>query len=201
MLTSETLTNLAPALAAAQAELGHAAKSSANPHFKSTYASLVEVVDTIRPTLAKHGLAVVQGFVPSEEGVTLETRLIHSSGEWLSDEGLYLPADKRNAQGFGSAATYARRYALMSLVGVAPDDDDDGNAASAKPAPKAAAKKPAAKPEPDAPAYVSKEQAEELIAAAVATGMDKSLAKRKAEVTLAADFVKKLAALKEKANA
>jgi hypothetical protein len=202
MLTSDTITKLAGALAKAQSELEHAKKDSTNPHFKSKYADLAGVVDTIRPTLAKHDLSVVQGFVPTQDGVTLETRIVHASGEWISDEGLYLPADTRKAQAFGSAATYARRYALMALVGVAPDDDDDGNAASAKPAPKQA--KPRTKPtpaEPDAPEYVSTAQAKELTEAAIAAGVDPALAKRRAQITLASDFVKALTKLKEQANA
>jgi cell division septation protein DedD len=130
--------------------------------------------------------------------VTIETRILHKSGEWIADEGLYIPADKRNAQGFGSATTYGRRYALMALIGVAPDDDDDGNAASA-PAPKAAARKaPAKAAQTPSPALVSPEQAAELTAAAIATGMDPALAERKANNTLAAEFVVKLTSLKEK---
>lgn len=201
MLTSDTLGAIAPALAKAQAELEHADKSKANPHFRSKYADLAGVVDTIKPTLAKHDLAVVQGFLPSPDGVTIETRILHKSGEWIQDEGLHVPADKKNAQGFGSATTYGRRYALMTLLGVAPDDDDDGNAASA--APKRAAAKPAAKPErdDDGPAMCSKAQQDELVAAAVKAGIDKALATRTAQNTLAKDFVAKLAKLREKANA
>lgn len=201
MLTSDTLGAIAPALAKAQAKLEHASKDRNNLHFKSKYADLPGVVDTIKPVLAANDLAIVQGFVPSEQGVTIETRIVHKSGEWIQDEGLFVPADRNNAQGFGSACTYGRRYALMALVGVAPDDDDDGNAASA-PAKKTPARKPAkAQPEPEAPSMCSAEQQAELVKAAVAAGHDEALAKRKAANTLAKDFVAKLSALKEKANA
>jgi hypothetical protein len=201
VLTSESLGAIAPALAKAQAKLEHASKDRNNPHFKSKYADLPGVVDTIKPVLAANDLAIVQGFVPSEQGVTIETRIVHKSGEWIQDEGLFVPADRNNAQGFGSACTYGRRYALMALVGVAPDDDDDGNAASA-PAKKTPARKTAkAQPEPEAPSMCSDEQQAELVKAAVAAGIDANLAKRTAANTLAKDFVAKLAKLKEQANA
>lgn len=200
MLTSDTTGAIAPALAKAQAELEHADKTKNNPHFRSKYADLAGVVDTIKPVFAKHDLFYTQGFEPAEQGVVIHTRIYHKSGEFIGDTGLHLPLDKNNAQGVGSAITYGRRYALLALAGVAPHEDDDGNAASAKPAPKAAAK-PKPKPEPDAPAYVTPEQAAELAAAAVAAGKDPKLAKRWAETVLASEFVARLAKAKEKANA
>lgn len=127
---SPLLSELLTALSEAQGELSHASKSSLNPHFKSKYADLSEVIDTFRPVFAKHGLSVVQRNFPCDDGVTVVTTIYHKTGQWLSDGGLHVPAGKRDAQGFGSALTYARRYGLSSMIGIAPDEDDDGNKAA-----------------------------------------------------------------------
>ncbi|MED5549804.1 MAG: ERF family protein [Pseudomonadota bacterium] len=129
MNRSETLTKLAEALAQAQAEIEGAHKASTNPHFRSKYADLGAVWDACRGPLTKHGLSVVQ-FPRSSDGcVELETVLMHKSGEWMSDT-LRLPVGKQDAQGYGSAMTYARRYSLMAVVGIAPEDDDANAAVS-----------------------------------------------------------------------
>jgi len=125
---SSSLAQLATALAKAQAEIGGAAKSKTNPHFKSAYADLAEVWDACRPALTKHGLAVVQPVSAEGAQVTVTTLLLHASGEWISSD-LTMTAQQNTPQGIGSCITYARRYALASMVGVAPEDDD-GNAAS-----------------------------------------------------------------------
>jgi hypothetical protein len=123
---------IAHALAAAQAELTDPAKDSVNPHFKSRYADLATVLKTVRPVLAKHGIAVTQTTRVEDDGrVLLVTRL-----HWADEEIVgYYPVSptKNDPQGLGSAMTYARRYTLQAMVGVAADEDDDGNAASAKP--------------------------------------------------------------------
>ena len=123
------MTKLAPALVAALNELEGVTKDKVNPHFKSKYADLSSVLDTVRPVFAKHGMAVTQETSPSEDGVIVETVVLHSSGEERRFGKLYVPANKRDAQGAGSALTYARRYSLMTAFGV-PAEDDDGNAAS-----------------------------------------------------------------------
>jgi len=130
MLTPErpSLKNLAAALCKAQAEMEGAKKDAKNPHFNSKYADLASVWDAIREPLTKNGLSVVQLPRSIPGGVEVETILLHVSGESLSSV-LAVPATKSDAQGFGSALTYARRYSLMAMVGVAPEDDD-GNAAS-----------------------------------------------------------------------
>lgn len=141
---TDSLSNIAAALAAAQAEIGGAAKSKVNPHFKSSYADLSEVMDACRAALTKNGIAVVQ--MPSADGpaVTLRTMLLHKSGEYL-DSSLTMTATQNTPQAIGSAITYARRYALAAMVGIAPEDDD-GNAATHR-------QPPAAKvPEVKAPA-------------------------------------------------
>lgn len=142
MNKSDSLANLAPALVAAQAELKNPPFDSKNPHFKNAYASLQSVRDTVTPILAKHGLAVTQLLGANENGPTCETILLHKSGEFISST-LALPVDRANAQGFGSAYSYARRYALMAIVGVVGEPDDDANAASEKSARPAAAPKSA----------------------------------------------------------
>lgn len=120
---------LAAALAKAQAEMSNPTKDSVNPHFKSKYADLATVRDAVLPTLAKHGLSVMQ--LPCELGAApaLVTVLAHSSGEWVENTVL-LRATKADPQGIGSALTYMRRYTLQAVAGVAAEDDDDGNAAS-----------------------------------------------------------------------
>lgn len=134
MRTSEQINELATALAKAQGQLNGAKKDATNPHFKSRYADLASVWDACREALTKHGLSVLQSprGVVTEAGawaVELETCLLHTSGQWMADT-LTVPVGKADAQGVGSAVTYARRYSLAAFVGVAPEDDD-GNAASA----------------------------------------------------------------------
>ena len=125
---------LASSMALAFAEIEAATKSATNPHFKSKYADLGSVVEAIKPSLIKHGLFFTQHPEPSEDGVIVETVLRHSGGETLSLGRIYVPANKRDPQGFGSAMTYARRYGLQTGFGV-PAEDDDGNAAVRSAAP------------------------------------------------------------------
>lgn len=124
----EPINELAKALAAAQGEMRGAAKDAKNPHFKSDYATLASVIETARPVLAKHGLAVVQlpGAI-DDTGLHLTTILMHASGQNIRSD-FVMPVPRRDPQGVGSAITYARRYALMSVLGI-PAEDDDGNAA------------------------------------------------------------------------
>lgn len=125
---SESIAALAAALAKAQGEMGAAKKESVNPHFRSKYADLAAVWEAARGPLSRNGLAIVQACEPSDSGVRLTTMLMHSSGEWISG-AISVPVAKADAQGIGSALTYARRYALASTLGIAADEDDDGNAA------------------------------------------------------------------------
>jgi hypothetical protein len=119
------------AYVAAFAELEAATKTASNPHFKSKYADLPTVIDAIKPHLSKHGLAFMQMPKPSDGGISIETILIHSSGDKLSMGVLFVPANRQDAHGYGSALTYARRYALQTCFGLPtePMEDDDGNAA------------------------------------------------------------------------
>ena len=129
MNRSDSIKEIAGALAKAQGAIQAAKKDSENPHFKAKYADLASVWAACREQLSSNGIAVVQAPGECSDGrVWLETMLLHSSGEWIS-ELLSIPLAKVDAHGFGSALTYARRYALAAMVGVAPDDDD-GNAAA-----------------------------------------------------------------------
>lgn len=127
---SATLAKLAEALCKAQGQMEGAAKDSVNPHFKNKYADLAAVWDAIRKPLAANGLSIVQFPRTVQGGVEIETTLLHTSGEFLRD-ALWMPCSKNDAQGIGSAITYGRRYALMAVCGIAPVEDDDGNAAVA----------------------------------------------------------------------
>ena len=123
MQKSESIKELATALAKAQGQLENASKSSTNPHFKSKYADLAEVINTVRPVFAEHGLSVMQ--CPSFEAgvVSVETVVMHSSGEWMAST-VSAPVSKQDAQGVGSAITYCRRYSLAAVAGIAQEDDD-----------------------------------------------------------------------------
>jgi len=131
MQQSELINELATALAKAQGEITGALKDSANPFFKSKYADLASCWDACRSALSKNGLAILQAPSTTENGhLNLATTLMHSSGQWMRSELSVTPKDD-SPQAFGSALTYARRYALTAMVGVA-QVDDDGNAASGR---------------------------------------------------------------------
>lgn len=131
MNKSESIKELANALAKAQAEMKNPGFDSSNPHFKSKYASLASVRDTVTPVLSKHGLSVTQLPAFDDGKAGCESLLMHISGEFISST-LLIPVDKANAHGVGSAITYSRRFSLMAIAGVVGDDDDDGNAATGK---------------------------------------------------------------------
>ena len=135
MNQSESIQELAGALAKAQGEIVNASKNAKNPHFNSSFADLASVVNAVRGPFSKNGLSWHQG-VKNGETLSMVTRIIHSSGQWIEDDGVPLLLDKQNMQGLGSAQTYARRYGLMAAAGIAPEDDD-GNAAVKNTAPEA----------------------------------------------------------------
>lgn len=146
MNKSENISELAAALAKAQGIMRGALKDSDNPFFKSKYADLSSVVEAIREPFSSNGLSYIQTVEPSDKNeARVGTIILHSSGQWIDCGMVVVPVSKADAQGFGSAITYARRYSLSAAVGVAPEDDD-GNAA-AKAAPKKQDKREIA-PEP-----------------------------------------------------
>ena len=135
---SPTLGAFADAFAKAQGEMTSAKKEAANPFFKSRYADLASVVDAVRPALSKNGIAVIQIPTNGAAGaVGINTWFVHKSGEFMRGT-LFIRPKADDPQAAGSAITYARRYALQAMAGIAPDDDD-GEAAmgrhdTAKPA-------------------------------------------------------------------
>jgi hypothetical protein len=137
MKTSETTNEIAAALSAAQGESANPHKESENPHFRSRYSDLASGINAVKDALAKHKIAVTQATYMIDDVLMMETRLTHASGQWMAGD---YPVCKFpiKAQEAGSAMTYARRYSLFAMVGIA-GEDDDGNEASktATPAPRA----------------------------------------------------------------
>ena len=144
------------ALSAAQGEVENATKASVNPHFKSRYADLAEVLNTVRPVFAKHGLGLMQSTSFDGALVSVHTVMTHKEGGYVTSQASCTPA-KTDAQGVGAATTYLRRYALAAMAGVAQEDDDGNSAAHNKPA-----AKPSAPPPPNS---------EELNSLLIAIGM------------------------------
>jgi hypothetical protein len=120
---------ISSALVKAQQAFGPALKTHTNPAFRSKYADLSACVEAVIDALTANGIFLMQKTQQCENGVIVETVFLHESGEQVSSGPLHVPATKHDAQGYGSALTYARRYSLMAACGIAPEDDD-GNAAS-----------------------------------------------------------------------
>ena len=129
---SSEIASLAKAMAKAFAVIESAKKDKQNPHFKSWYADLASVVEVIKPALQPNGLWFSQISHNIADHAAIETVIIHESGETMSTGIVAVPVSKRDAQGFGSALTYARRYSLSAAFGVC-GEDDDGNAATKAP--------------------------------------------------------------------
>jgi hypothetical protein len=123
---------LAASLVKAQSAMSGAKKDANNPFFKSKYADLPSVMAAIRPALADNGLGFVQVCHDADNAAKVETIIIHESGESLSCGTISVPVSKNDAQAYGSAITYAKRYSLQAAFGV-PSVDDDGNSAAAAP--------------------------------------------------------------------
>lgn len=130
---TDSIANLAAALATVQASIEGAEKDRSNPAFKSKYATLASVWEAWQAVGPKQGLSLVQLPGAMTDGkVTLTTMMLHKSGEWMR-ETLTIPVTKPDAQGYGSALTYARRYALAAFAGIAPEDDDGNGCVSRDP--------------------------------------------------------------------
>lgn len=132
----EYLMKASAAFVRAQAGFGAILKTSINPHFNSRFAKLDACIEAVIDSLHKNGLALLQKTHEYEKGVAVETILMHESGEQISGGIFAVPANKQDPQGYGSALTYARRYSLMAVCGIAPEDDDGNAASKPKPAEK-----------------------------------------------------------------
>lgn len=130
MNKSESIAKLAQALSKFQSEVENPKNTAKNPFFSSSYAPLNEVLNVTRPILSKHGLSVIQSPGGDGQNISINTMIIHESGEWIEFEPLVLKAEKMTPQGAGSAVTYGRRYSLSAVLGISSEDDDDGNHAS-----------------------------------------------------------------------
>lgn len=157
MNVTEERSALFKAIAAAQGEFTTVEKNAKNPHFNSKFAPLDSIIEMIRPILPKHGLSVVQftDLPESGGGVIIETVITHESGQFISGR-LYMPTVKQDPQGYGSAITYGRRYALGAALGIVSDEDVDGNQAET---PARAAR---AQQQPAAPANLDPKDAEHI---------------------------------------
>jgi hypothetical protein len=133
MNKSESIKNIAGALVKFQASVSKVGKESSNPFFKSKYASLANILDTIQKPLSESGLAISQ--FPDANALT--TIILHAdSGEWMESSYVMPVAKQNDPQAMGSAMTYARRYALGSILNLNIDDDDDGEKAMGRQIPK-----------------------------------------------------------------
>jgi hypothetical protein len=131
--TSEQINEIAAALAKAQAEMENVAKDRENPHFRSRYATLGGVLAEVRPKLAAQGISIWQSPINGDgPSIGVTTRLLHSSGQWL-ESTIFVAPLKFDVQGVGSVLTYLRRYSLMAIAGVGPEDDDGEAAAISRP--------------------------------------------------------------------
>lgn len=128
MKTSESIDQLAAALATAQGEFDPVKKNKINPHFKNHYADLSSIFEATRPALSKHGIAFTQAPYIYEGRATILTKLLHKSGQWIETE-LSLKLTQDTPQGAGSTITYAKRYSASSILGVDAEDDDDAEGA------------------------------------------------------------------------
>jgi hypothetical protein len=157
---------ISAAFVAAKRQFGPALKDRTNPAFRSKYADLGACLEAVEDALLANGIALYQETFDDATGATVETVLLHESGEALRCGKLHVPASKQDPQGYGSALTYARRYSLMAACGIAPEDDD-GNAAS-KPTKQTPAPQAAVAPQ----ATLTREQQEEIAALVSATDSD-----------------------------
>lgn len=146
---SVTIQEVSKALVKSQEEMRNPYNSADNPFFKSHYAPLDAILSLVRPILAKNGLVIMQSTGGDGSYASVTTTILHSSGEYIRSDPLILRPSKLDPQGIGSALTYARRYSLSAILGIAGDDDDDANSISVAPQKAAPKASPVAKPSGD----------------------------------------------------
>lgn len=132
MKFSNEVNELFTALAIAQGQMRNVTKDKSNPFFKSQYADLASCWEVIREPLSKNGLSIIQNSNFFEGEVIINTILAHKSGQWMANK-LSMRPQKQDPQGIGSTITYGRRYELMAMVGLAPEDDDGNSASNTQP--------------------------------------------------------------------
>jgi hypothetical protein len=134
MTSSENIGAIAPALIKAQSRMQGISKEGNNPAFRSKYVTLDSILDALRPILTANDLMLTQGTTDTTVtdgkvvAITVESRIIHASGEWISTTAT-IPVTKPDAHGLGSALTYGRRYSVSALLAISADEDDDANGA------------------------------------------------------------------------
>lgn len=137
MKKSENIEEIAKALVEFRKNLKQPSKDASNPFFKSTYTSLDKVIEAIDETAPNHGISFTQWAVSNEQGnVGVETLLLHSSGQFIQYDPLYMKPEKNTPQSIGSCITYSRRYSISAIFGITSDEDDDGNQATGNNQPK-----------------------------------------------------------------
>lgn len=131
MKKSENIEEIAKSLIEFRKNLKQPQKDANNPFFKSSYTTLDKVIEAIDETAPNHGLSFTQWAVSNEQGnVGVETLLLHSSGQYIHYDAIYMKPEKNTPQAIGSAITYSRRYTISAIFGIASDEDDDGNQAT-----------------------------------------------------------------------
>lgn len=140
MDTSKANPELFAAISVAQGKIENATKNAQNPHFRSNYADLAEVLNTVRPVFSEEGLSIIQSTEFDGELVSVSTVIAHKAGGYITSRASCKPA-KTDAQGVGAATTYLRRYSAAAIAGIAQEDDDGQSAAhNSKPQPRQATK-------------------------------------------------------------
>lgn len=131
MNKSESIAELSKAMASFQRDVKQPLKDADNPFFKSKFVPLESVVEAITDIAPKHGLSFTQWALSGDDGTLgVATLLMHTSGEFIEYDPVFMKADKPNAQGAGALITYLKRYTLSAIFGITSDQDDDGNSAS-----------------------------------------------------------------------
>ena len=189
-MRSESINNLVTSLTAFQGKMTAVKKDAVNPFFKSKYATLDTIWETIRKPLSDNGLSIVQtlGYIDSKS--VLETTLYHISGEWINGVQLVNPV-KDDPQALGSAISYARRYSLSAMLGLVADDDDDAESTKEV---KKIVEKPAEKPTEkpiDKPAEKPIEKPVELMSEAQGKKIFATAHEKKLTPEDAKDYIKK----------
>lgn len=124
--------SLTKALLEAQKDFPLIKKTENNPFFKSKYASLPNILEVVLPILQKNGILLSQVPISENDKIGVRTVFIHAESGQKVEGSFYVSLAKNDPQGAGSAITYCRRYALVSMLGLNVDEDDDGNSASHK---------------------------------------------------------------------